>query len=199
MSLGKRIRERRIELGLTVDEVAEKLNKNRATVYRYENDEIENLPITVLEPLSNILKTTPDYLMGWENIQKIADAMDSLKIILKDVYDDVVIKDYEETGTYDIILTKGKVKICLEEMPFQTLFNTVCSIIPTCVDMIVDNASKGDYESIPYIACLSDDEVPAFDMYRRLDIIDKAEIRGVMKQMLKDDKYNTNKKESRNA
>lgn len=63
MSLGKRIKERRIELGLSVDEVAEKLNKNRATVYRYENDEIENLPITVLEPLSNILKTTPNYLM----------------------------------------------------------------------------------------------------------------------------------------
>lgn len=198
MSLGKRIKNRRIELGLTVDEIAEKLNKNRATVYRYENDEIENLPITVLEPLSNILKTTPDYLMGWEDIQKIADAMDSLKIILKDIYDDVVIKDYEDTGTYDVILTKGKVKICLEEMPFQKLFNALCSIIPTCVDMIVENASKGNYEFIPYVACLSDEEVPALDMYRQLDTNEQSEIRGEMKHMLKSDKY-TIKKESRNA
>jgi len=66
MTIGNRIRNRRKELNLTVDEVAEKLNKNRATIYRYESDEIENLPITILEPLAGILNTTPAYLMGWE-------------------------------------------------------------------------------------------------------------------------------------
>ena len=43
------------------------MNKNRATVYRYESDEIENMPTSVLEPLSKILNTTPAYLMGWED------------------------------------------------------------------------------------------------------------------------------------
>lgn len=66
MTIGNRIKNRRKELNLTVDEVAEKLNKNRATIYRYESDEIENLPITILEPLAEILNTTPAYLMGWE-------------------------------------------------------------------------------------------------------------------------------------
>lgn len=65
MTIGQRIKARRIELGLSVDFVAAKLNKNRATIYRYESDEIENLPTTVLEPLSEILQTTPAYLMGW--------------------------------------------------------------------------------------------------------------------------------------
>lgn len=72
MSIGKRIRERRKELGLTVDEVAEKLGKNRATIYRYESDEIENMPITVLEPLAKILNTTPAYLMGWDDLKTAA-------------------------------------------------------------------------------------------------------------------------------
>lgn len=72
MSIGKRIRERRKELGLTVDEVAEKLGKNRATIYRYESDEIENMPITVLEPLAKILNTTPSYLMGWDDLKTAA-------------------------------------------------------------------------------------------------------------------------------
>ena len=67
MGIGERIKERRIELNLSVDYIAEKLGKNRATIYRYESNEIENLPITILEPLSKILKTTPAYLMGWEN------------------------------------------------------------------------------------------------------------------------------------
>ena len=73
MTIGNRIKNRRKELNLSVDEVAEKLNKNRATIYRYENDEIENLPINILEPLAEILDTTPAYLMGWEenNDEKI--------------------------------------------------------------------------------------------------------------------------------
>lgn len=67
MNIGNRIKNRRIELGLSVDEVAERLGKNRATVYRYENNDIENLPTTVLEPLARILGTTPAFLMGWED------------------------------------------------------------------------------------------------------------------------------------
>lgn len=67
MTVGQRIKNRRKELGLSVDEVADKLGKNRATIYRYESNEIEKLPTTVLEPLSKVLKTTPSALMGWED------------------------------------------------------------------------------------------------------------------------------------
>lgn len=66
MKIGDRIKKRRVELGYSVDEVADKLGKNRATVYRYESNEIENLPITTLEPLAKALNTTPAHLMGWE-------------------------------------------------------------------------------------------------------------------------------------
>lgn len=67
MSVGERIKERRNELHMSVDELAVRLNKNRATVYRYEKGEIENLPIDILEPLAKALDTTPQYLMGWED------------------------------------------------------------------------------------------------------------------------------------
>lgn len=67
MTIGERIKNRRTELGLTADEVAEQLGKSRATVYRYESGEIEKMPTTVLEPLANVLKTTPAYLMGWDD------------------------------------------------------------------------------------------------------------------------------------
>lgn len=67
MDVGKRIRERRKELSLSVDELAQKLNKNRTTVYRYEKGDIENLPMDILGPLAEALNTTPAYLMGWES------------------------------------------------------------------------------------------------------------------------------------
>ena len=66
MTIGERIKERRKELGLTVDELAERLGKNRATIYRYESNDIEKLPTTVLEPLAKVLNVTPAYLMGWK-------------------------------------------------------------------------------------------------------------------------------------
>ena len=67
MSIGDRIKRRRLEIGLSVDQVAEKIGKNRATVYRYESKEIEKFPIDILAPLAEALRTTPAYLMGWEN------------------------------------------------------------------------------------------------------------------------------------
>lgn len=66
MSIGDNIKKRRVELGMSVEDLANKINKNRATIYRYENKNIENLPTTILEPLAKALKTTPAELMGWE-------------------------------------------------------------------------------------------------------------------------------------
>lgn len=71
MSIGKIIKEKRLELGYSVDDLAKKLGKNRATVYRYEKDEIENLPISVLKPLAEALNTTPGELLNWQNIQDV--------------------------------------------------------------------------------------------------------------------------------
>lgn len=70
MTIGQRIKERRIELGMSVDELAELIGKNRATIYRYENNNIENLPSPVLKDLADALKTTPEYLIDWNGNEK---------------------------------------------------------------------------------------------------------------------------------
>ncbi len=66
MQIGERIKRRREALGLSADQVADKIGKNRATVYRYESNDIKNFPIEVLIPLAEVLHTTPAYLMGWD-------------------------------------------------------------------------------------------------------------------------------------
>ena len=50
---------------MTADELGRRIGKNRATVYRYENGDIENLPIDVLKPIAKALDIAPQYLMGW--------------------------------------------------------------------------------------------------------------------------------------
>lgn len=76
MDIGKRIKERRKELNMSVDKLAKKLNKNRTTVYRYEKGDIENLPMDILGPLAKALDTTPAHLMGWDS--KPVSAMDTI-------------------------------------------------------------------------------------------------------------------------
>lgn len=65
MSIGQRIKLLRTKRGISIDELATKLGKNRTTVYRYENGDIENLPLEILNPLADALDTTPAHLMGW--------------------------------------------------------------------------------------------------------------------------------------
>lgn len=69
MTIGQRIREQRKNLNMSVDELAKRLGKNRATIYRYEKGEIENLPLDVLEPIAKALETSPAWIMGWDTEQ----------------------------------------------------------------------------------------------------------------------------------
>ena len=66
MTVGKRIKDRRKNLRMSVDKLATKLNKNRATIYRYQKGNIENLPIHILKSLAEALDTIPQYLIGWD-------------------------------------------------------------------------------------------------------------------------------------
>lgn len=83
MSIGEKIKFLRTQQGMSIDELATKLGKNRTTVYRYENGDIENLPLDALKPLAEILKTSPAYLMGWENKpnEDVATVGDLIRLI----------------------------------------------------------------------------------------------------------------------
>lgn len=65
MSVGKRIKDRRKELGFSAEQIAKKIGVSPATVYRYESADIMNMKTDKLGPIANALSTTPGYLMGW--------------------------------------------------------------------------------------------------------------------------------------
>lgn len=71
MSIGERIKSRRLELGLTLEDIGKILGVNRSTVKRYENGETKRISPKTIEKLSVILKTTPEYLAGWDTQEKM--------------------------------------------------------------------------------------------------------------------------------
>jgi transcriptional regulator with XRE-family HTH domain len=70
MNIGKRIKEQRKKLGYTADYVANGLGVSRSTIFRYENGSIEKVPTNILSSLAKILHTTPEHLMGSEEMLK---------------------------------------------------------------------------------------------------------------------------------
>ena len=70
MTIGERIKQRRIELNLTQEELAKRLgNKTRASVCTVERDK-EDLTTTRIMMYAKALECTPAYLMGWEDAEK---------------------------------------------------------------------------------------------------------------------------------
>lgn len=73
MTTAERIKNRRKEIGMTADTLAEKIGVSRSTVFRYENGFIEKLPINYLVPIARALNTTVGYLMGWTDSAEITE------------------------------------------------------------------------------------------------------------------------------
>ena len=67
VNVGERIKMRRKRLNMSAEELAAKIGKSPATMYRYEKGEIDKMDASVLLPIADALSTTPAYLMGWEN------------------------------------------------------------------------------------------------------------------------------------
>ena len=65
MEMSVIIKNRRSELGLTLEEVGRRVGVNRATVQRWETGEIKNLGRDKIAALAAALHVTPEYLLGW--------------------------------------------------------------------------------------------------------------------------------------
>ena len=80
MTVGERIRQRRIELGLTQEELAKRLGyASRSSVNKMEV--ARDLPLKKVEAMANALMVTPSYLMGWEaDIELLPGIMEYVKL-----------------------------------------------------------------------------------------------------------------------
>ena len=59
-----RIKTRRIELGMSYQDLADKTGMSKSTLQRYETGAIKNIPLDKLSDLAEALQLDPIYLMG---------------------------------------------------------------------------------------------------------------------------------------
>lgn len=69
MSIGKRLKILRIEHGLTLDELASKINITKATLSRYENDH-RKPNAEFIEAITRFYGVSSDYILGVAPVKK---------------------------------------------------------------------------------------------------------------------------------
>ncbi len=68
MTTGERIKTLRKEHNLTQEELGAKIGVQKAAIQKYEKGTVKNIKRDSLLKLSQILNTTPEYLLGWDEI-----------------------------------------------------------------------------------------------------------------------------------
>lgn len=65
MNIGDRIKELRISARMSQQELADKLNVAKQTIYKYENGIVTNIPSDKIEMMASLFHVTPQSIMGW--------------------------------------------------------------------------------------------------------------------------------------
>ena len=81
MGMAERIKQRRIALGFTQEELANRLGLQKSAVAKYENGRVENIKRTVIQKMADILECSPSYLMGWDDDTPSQSLPDIPKIV----------------------------------------------------------------------------------------------------------------------
>lgn len=67
MTMQDRIKEQRTKLGITQEELAEKLGLKKSAIAKYENGRVENIKRSIIVKMAKILECSPCYLLCFED------------------------------------------------------------------------------------------------------------------------------------
>lgn len=116
----ERIRSKRLQKGITLAQIADKLGVTEATAQRYESGSIKNIPYEHMCAYGEILGCSPAYLMGWIDIaEENKPTKEELELFHKNTYENLVIAEMKKMNQ------KGKVKLLdtAREMVCNPLYN----------------------------------------------------------------------------
>ncbi|MBQ6148934.1 MAG: helix-turn-helix transcriptional regulator [Oscillospiraceae bacterium] len=84
MTTGEKIKMLREKDGLSQVELAERIGETKQTIYKYENDIVDNIPKKKIEAIAKIFDVEPGYLYGWTDNRQTYSYEEFIKKILSD-------------------------------------------------------------------------------------------------------------------
>ncbi|MBB6622260.1 helix-turn-helix domain-containing protein [Clostridium gasigenes] len=102
-SIINRLKNRRIELDMSYQDLASKTGLSKSTLQRYETGSIKNMPLDKLGILASALNVNPIWLIGFDEKEKIPTTNSYDIISLKESKLISVFKQLNETGKDEAI------------------------------------------------------------------------------------------------
>ncbi|MCR5049103.1 MAG: helix-turn-helix domain-containing protein [Saccharofermentans sp.] len=117
--IGSRAKQRRIELGLNMQYVAERMGVNKSTIQRYEAGSIDNTKRLVVEGLSNILHVSPEWLRG-ETEEFVSDVSDDRDLRIRDLFGNITCIDQDNLSEEEFSFMRDVLIYILREYELFT-------------------------------------------------------------------------------
>lgn len=140
MTIGNRIKNRRIELNMTQDELARKCGyKSRSSVNKIELS--RELPLRKIEVMARALDCSPSYLMGWEDEAKaIIAKADWLEMGLSilEWHENELLRN---ESTHETTLEKGNLSLRVRADELESITNRLLSFLS---DMLTGTTRAND-------------------------------------------------------
>ncbi|WP_288847921.1 helix-turn-helix transcriptional regulator [uncultured Sneathia sp.] len=124
MNIGERIKKIRKQKKLTLVELGEKIGLKKSTISRYEKNNI-NIPSDKLEKIAHALNVSPQYLLGFEEVQNDIDTSMLSDSQLKEL--DLIL------STNNIMFFKGNKS---SKESYEMLKNSITKVY---INMLKDN------------------------------------------------------------
>ena len=140
MTIGKRIKRLRTDMGMSQVEFASAIGVSKQTLYKYENDIITNIPSDKIEAMAELTQKSPAYLMGWTE-PNILIMLDNKEKMLIETYRKLPDDSKAKLSTYAAMLSN----IYMLEEPILNAANTRTDIsLPDGTDTSDDNIMDDD-------------------------------------------------------
>lgn len=82
MTTGERIKTLRKEHNLTQEELGKMLGVQKAAIQKYEKGTVKNIKRDSLIKLAQILDTTPEYILGWDDFPSNTEPADGTDLVM---------------------------------------------------------------------------------------------------------------------
>ena len=110
MELGEKIKYHRERLGMTLEELGNKIGVGKSTVRKWENGIIANMRRDKIDKIASALEVSPAYLMGWTDDPSLNHSLvENISIAYqRDLYEGKIdppdLGDYELTEQEDALI-----------------------------------------------------------------------------------------------
>lgn len=201
--MGTRIRTRRTALGLTQEELAEKLGLQKSAIAKYESGRVVNIKQATLFRMADILGCSPSFLAGWD-LESLSDTNPTQENIVTSEATNLFRVRFEQalsmSGIKPSVLAKmtgvSQATLSQYRSGYSTPRKHRLLALAQALDVSaawlsgLEDHSDG-IESDTIAARYGEDALEAVELFVQLDAVDRLKITTRMEVMLEDEKYAT--------